>query len=105
MLKEFHIWFCKCLTNEINCNTPFDVEKALNEDWTHIHTYQVSSVTTNLIEMGYHIFVHPYKGEVFELTLGNCANTDKEIRSTHNLHKMLMNNAFDTAATFVTGLE
>ena len=34
MLKEFHIWFCTCLTNEINCNTPFDVEKALNEDWT-----------------------------------------------------------------------
>lgn len=105
MGKEFHIWFCTCHTGEINCNTLFDIEIALNEGLTYIHTYQVQAVSTSLIEMGYRIFVHPHKGPVFEITLGACANTDREIRLGHSLNKMLVNGVFDTETTCVTGLE
>ena len=105
MDKEFHIWFCTCRTGEINCNTLFDIEVSLNEGLTHIHTYQIPAVTTSLIDMGYKIFVHPHKGPIFEITLGACANTDREIRVSHCLYKMLMNGAFDTETTCVTGLE
>lgn len=103
--KQFHIWFSHCLTGEINCNTPFDIELALNEGLTQIHTYQVESVGTYLFDIGYRIFVHPHKGSVFELTLGKCSNINTEIKVTHNLCKLLMNNAFDTEETKVTGLD
>ena len=103
--KQFHIWFTHCTTGEINCNTPFDIELALNEGLTIIHTYQVCSVKTYLFELGYRIFVHPHKGQVFELTLGACVNTEREIRSAHNIANLLISGEFDTDTTNVTGLE
>ena len=106
--KGFHIWFRKPEDNLGDIcfqDTLYDIEHALNKGLPVIHTYQVESVKTYLFDLGYRIFVHPFKGSDFELTLGNCSNTDREIRPAHNLCKLLISGAFDTPNTNVTGLE
>ena len=107
MIKWFHLWFRPvddCTKPNI-LNTVHEVEDALNKDIPYIHTYQVCTLKGYIFELGYHIMIHPYEGEDFELTLGECKNTDREIRITHNLAKMLLNKVFDTNDTNVTGLD
>ena len=40
------------------------------------------------------LFVH-VNNEIHEITLGSCDGTDKEIRSAHNLEKILFAGGFD----------
>lgn len=62
-------------------------EKSINSRFPKIYTTQMSFMNLRLIEKGYRIFIRDETG-CFEITLGNCARTDKEIRPTHNIFKM-----------------
>lgn len=42
----------------------------------------------------YHI--HPQIGEPFEITLGKCANTSREIKPETNILHLLLSGEFDT---------
>ena len=53
-------------------------------------------LSTRLIENGYRIFVHEDGGGSYELRLGGCDRTDKEIRPAHNLFRMWQAGAFAT---------
>lgn len=67
-----------------------------------IDTTQIVLCTTDLFRKGYRIFIHPTKGNMFEIKLGdNSPYTDKEIRMEHNLYKMLIAGTFNTAETSV----
>ena len=67
-----------------------------------IDTTQIVLCTTDLFKKGYRIFIHPVKGSMFEIKLGdNSPYTDREIRMGHNLYKMLIAGTFDTAETAV----
>ena len=60
-----------------------------------IHTTQMGLLTmsSKLFDAGYRIFIWDDHGE-FELTLGNCARTNREIRYTHNHFKMWVSGEF-----------
>ena len=97
-MKEFHMYFYQY---PMNClHTIPEVLDAIQSGQEMIHTTQLCEVTTDLItKYAYRIFIHPHIGETFELRLGNCPNTDKEIRPAHNLAKMLRAGSFDTDTT------
>ena len=67
-----------------------------------IHTTQMAVMSTELLAMGYKIFIHEKNKEVYEIKLGSDNTcTDKEIRIGHNLFKMWENNAFATIPTLL----
>ena len=60
-----------------------------------IHTTQMGLLSTELIELGYRIFIHESKPESYEIVLGSGnERTDKALRSAHNLFKMWQAGAF-----------
>lgn len=60
-----------------------------------IHTTQMGLLSTELIELGYKIFIHESETESYEISLGNGnERTDKALRSAHNLFKMWQAGAF-----------
>lgn len=90
--KEFHLYFDDDI-DAIHHSYTF-TKWLIDTDWNDIHTTQVALISTRLITKGYRILIHPVKGNVFEITLGACQCTDREIRMCHNLEKMLLNGAF-----------
>lgn len=87
--KEIHIHMDDvpkgCLTTY--CAT----EKAIEDDYDVIHT-----TISHFCSWRYHrrIFVH-VNGEKHEITMGECKGTNKEIRESHNLERMLIAGTFD----------
>lgn len=69
--------------------------KALQEGIPIIHTLQMGILTYSalIFDAGYRIFIYDKYGE-FELTLGNCARTNREIRYGHNHFKMWVSGEF-----------
>lgn len=66
-----------------------DTIRAVNSHVDQIHTTQMGLLRTALFERGYHIFVHSFGCDTFEIKLGGeNSNTRKEIRMAHNLFKM-----------------
>lgn len=64
----------------------------------NIYTNQIMTCKLYLItEYGYRIFIHPIVGDMFEVTLGDCAGTSRELRPGHSLPNMLVSGAFDEA--------
>lgn len=60
-----------------------------------IHTTQMGLLDTELIELGYKIFIHESETESYEIVLGDRnERTDKAIRPAHNLFKMWQAGAF-----------
>ena len=69
--------------------------EALENDFPIIRTTAMGILTysSKLFDAGYRIFIWDDHGE-FELTLGNCARTNREIRYTHNHFKMWVSGEF-----------
>lgn len=55
-----------------------------------IKTIQVCTLSTSLFAKDYRIFVHDKPGSKFEITLGKCERTNREIRMGHDLEKLLL---------------
>lgn len=52
---------------------------------------------THFLSFGYgkRLFVHTPDRKVHEITLGKCEGTNREIRESHNIEKMLIEGDFD----------
>ena len=62
-----------------------------------IHTVQPHFLSFDYLPA--RLFVHFYnenhQEEVYEITLGSCEGTEKELRKAHNLERMLLAGSFD----------
>ena len=91
---EFHLWLVRPIHGDgYFLKTVLEIEAAikLKKD---IDTYLVCMISTDLFNKGYRIFVHDDVHDKFEITLGSCDRTDRELRMGHNLEKMLLSGAF-----------
>ena len=70
-------------------------EQAIYAGETEIHTLQMGYLvySARLRELGYRIFISDGYGE-FEVTLGECARTNRKIRKGHNIFKMWISGEF-----------
>lgn len=62
-----------------------------------IHTTNTYFCNADTLERGYKIFAHMLDGKVVEIKLGENTSTDRIIKSTHNLEKLLLANEFGYA--------
>jgi hypothetical protein len=96
--KEIHFYSSTDYTVDSTCLYLVDWENtlsAINAEDTVIHTLQMGllTISSKLFDAGYRIFIHDDHGE-FELTLGDCARTNREIRYAHNHFKMWVSGEF-----------
>ena len=94
--KEIHFYYD--LKDSPDFGTFIDwqeTEEAILRGDTIIHTSQMGLLTmsSKLFDAGYRIFIWDDHGE-FELTLGDCARTNREIRYAHNHFKMWVSGEF-----------
>ena len=94
-VKEFHLWFSCSYDKEYTSHSYGVTERLIEKGRPIIHTTQVMCVSTKLFEKGYRIIIHCEDESEFEITLGACERTDREIRMGHCLSRMLVNGAFD----------
>lgn len=99
--KQIHFYFGNYSDPTIHSYTLTQI--AINSmNYSRINTTQIVLCTTDLFRKGYRIFIHPAKGNTFEIKLGdNSPYTDKDIRMGHNLYKLLIAGTFNTAETSV----
>jgi hypothetical protein len=74
-----------------------DVVRLIQIGKDRIDTQNIIFADLRLItEHGYRLFIHPQIGEPFEITLGKCDNTKREIKPETNILHLLLSGEFDT---------
>lgn len=90
-IYRVHCSSCYCGTDgKINKDKAIDLWNSRVE--TH-------ASMTDLFDKGYRIFVHPNAHDRFEITLGKCERTGREIKRSHCLWKMILAGEFDINST------
>lgn len=88
--KEFHVYLD---THGINYQTYLGTLEAINDERDIIKTTQLSLLSTTLFEK-YRVFLHKGDKQI-EITLGDCQGTDRNIKVTDNLEKLVMAGEFN----------
>lgn len=91
-MKEFHL-FLYDPPYEIIQSDYYSTLWSIEEEDEKIVSTQVILCTTKLFELGYRIFVHDFKG-IYEIKLGKNDCTNREIKMSHNLPKLILNGEF-----------
>lgn len=95
MANEFHVWFFSPWSKTYNAYC--EVLEDVKEGYDGINTQNLVFCDMKIItKYGYRLFIHPQVGEPFEITLGKCANTKREIKPETNILHLLLAGEFNT---------
>lgn len=106
MMLELHFYAAGALVPEgTTClHGVYETDAAVVLGDGAVHTTQacVLDDATRILEAGGRVFVHDFctdgvTPDTYELKLGACPRTDKEIRVAHNLFRVWRNGGFDRA--------
>lgn len=89
--KEFHVYLNK--TSATDYYSYLGTLEAINDERGIIKTTQLSLLSTTLLEK-YRVFLHKDNKQI-EITLGDCQGTDRNIKVTDNLEKLVMAGEFN----------
>lgn len=89
--KEMHIWLYEPAQGEKIFTNYMDTFLAVERGEDIIHTTQIHFCD---FRYGYRIFVHFPQNQSFEITLGVCKGTNREIKEGQNLQKMILTDEF-----------
>ena len=96
-MKEIHFYldtlFMSCAEQHEIYTTYDDTEKAIDEGVIEIHTTSLASITFDLLDLGYKIFLHR-NNKVLECKPG-MDGTEKDIRYEHNIFRIIRAKVFD----------
>ena len=93
--KELHIYLdCGYLLNDSSCEDFCSTDTATRERQTVIHTTQTHFCSWKYANMGYRLFVHK-GGRMIELKIGKNPSTDRLLKGTENLERLLLGGEFD----------
>lgn len=70
------------------CMSYYGTTMAIDKNTPIILTTDMSSMSMDLIDQGYRIFLHQVGCEDIEIKVGDNDWTDKDIRMAHNIEKM-----------------
>lgn len=94
-MREFHVYFYSYGIVNDGYDDVLRMMKLLKSPV--IYTQNLVFCDMKIItKYGYHLFIHPQVGEPFEITLGKCANTKREIKPETNILRLLLSGEFDT---------
>ena len=97
-MKEYHLymylpdWFTRA--NDSCSYTIAHTNERIYRGLT-VDTIQACTLSTSLFEKGYRVFIHDKPGSSFEITLGTCERTNREIKMGHNLLNLLLSGEFE----------
>ena len=100
-MKEIHFYldvifdykFRTMSPDSVCCSCYDSTELAINTGIEEIHTTSLASITFDLINLGYRIFLHR-NNKVLECKPG-MEGTEKDIRMEHNIFKLIRAKVFD----------
>lgn len=100
-MREFHVFFDMTIDDLLDvqgsANLYEMVIAEIQDGIGMIRTANLLFCDTKIItKYGYRLFIHPQIGEPFEITLGKCANTKREIKPETNILRLLLSGEFDT---------
>ena len=90
-MKELHIYLdYSYVAYKDFCST----DKAIKEREVFIHTTQPHFCSWKYVNMGYRLFVHK-DGHMIELKIGKNPSTNRLLKGTENLERLLLGGEFD----------
>ena len=100
-MKEIHFYldvvfdykFRTTSSDSVCCSCYDSTELAIDAGIEEIHTTSLASITFDLIDLDYRIFLHR-NNKVLECKPG-MEGTEKEIRREHNIFKLIRVHVFD----------
>lgn len=95
-MREFHVWFLGHYGETYADSYDAVIHKLIYNqpiiDTKNLYFCDIRIIT----KYGYRLYIHPTVGEAFEITLGKCANTKREIKPETNILHLLLSGEFDT---------
>lgn len=70
-------------------------QRAIDERCPYIDTTQMGLLSTTLLHFGYRVFIHPQRGDSYEITFqGDEADPDRSVRLAQNMFRMWAGGVF-----------